>query len=760
MALSHLSAAELRWTPDPASLDRGDAAAGNPWPALEHELRLRLTGMLRPGASTRRQLFIQHAPGIDAQQLLRQSLDSIEAAPGTEEDFCFVHNFNRPERPRLLRLPPGGARILHTELRQIARFIRDELEGALESRPIRNRLLAIDERTDAELRRVTAELEKRLKPHGLVLVREQVGQLVRLTVHVQQTGRVITQDDLANLVARGQVSLEEFESIREVVREIQPELQAVTERANAVWKKSRALVRRLLQVESRRLLSDLAHPLREALDEPEVIHHLDCVIADVLDNRVGQPVTGLPDPEAVYAANIVHISVDDRLPVVWEHHPTARNLGCSIDPEWHASGTVAFRGIRAGSLVEAHGGFLVLEAAALLARPDSVALLTRTLANARLTLEQQESGPALRPDPIPLDLRLIVLGSANEWHRLREQHPVFCELFQPPLELPDSIERTPDAVAWMAGELRQIADRLRVPTPEPRALAALIEHAARLGGPGRLSLRMSRLGDLLRDAAVLAQSADEDEIGPARIHEAARRRRLPTGDPVAAPAGRQPRVGQCRSIAADAQAADTPSALVIHAGVAPASDFGLAITGAVVTRPVNLAQQLQAWLGELLHLERPPRVLVHLYVESWPAPDRAPGPPLPVAATLAAVLSRLADTPLRQDRMLTGDLDPHGRLIPDARIEDRIEQAHAAMRASSQSGGGIIIPAAHRGAMMVDTEVVHAAEHGLFEVHAATSIAQALELLTGQSPGIWRENDFPPDSLFARARRRLQTGAD
>lgn len=770
MPLSRVPSMELRWRLDPARIGQADAGTINPMPALVDRLYACIEAALAGAATERCHVFIRHDSRIDAEDVLEHAVARIKRTDSHLEDYCFVHNFERPDQPRLLRLPAGGARTLENELREISRFIRDELEAALQSRPIRNRLQALDDRSDAEMRRATAELERRLKPHGLVLVREQVGQLVRLTIHVQQTGRVITQDDLANLVAKGQVSIEEFEQIREVVRESQPKLREVSASINQVWKNSRQLGTRLLRAESRRLLADLSRPLLAALDDPEVRHHVDCIIADVLEKRVGHRTGHLADPALLYSANPVHIAGNGRLPVVHEIRPTARNLAGTIDPSWLESGraVASFRGIRGGSLLRAHGGLLVIDARVLLDQPESIRLLVNTLSYRRLSIEAFGSAVAspaisLQPDPVPIETRLVLLGGLTEWQQIQEQHPSFARLLRPPFDLPDTIERSPGAIEWLAERLDHAGDRMGLPKASREAIAALIEQAARSGGSGRLSTRIGPLSDLFRDAAVLCRIDGDNKISAVHVHRAIRLARprqrtvsSATG-PVQTFPARQHQLGQVyvSGLAADGEL-NYGQVLRIQAGLAQSDTLNVEFDGLAPDPGPAFRTLLASMLSQILRPADRIQAMIALRIECESGPMRPGSQESLLLGCLLAVLSRASNIPLRQDLMIIGSLDFDGRLLPVAGLNEQIEDA-ARIAADRAEGinAGVVIPALQRKSLMLEPEVIQAVGNDLFQVQAAGNLMQVLELLTGASPGTWRDNGFAETSMLGRARAHL-----
>jgi len=768
MAISRIPTAELRWRLDPALLETASPAEP------DAELVKRLTGTLeaaRSGSTTRRgHVFVRAAADSPRQALVERALKAVEPRASAGEDLCFVHNFEQSDRPRLLALPAGSGRTLELQLREISRFVRDELDAALQSRPIRNRLQALDDRSDAEMRRSTAALEKKLKPHGLVLVREQVGQLVRLTIHVQQTGRVITQDDLANLVAKGQVSAEEFEKIRKIVRDSQQELREITREINTIWKHSRQLGQRLLRAETRRLLAHLAQPLLEAVDDPEARHLVECIISDVLEKRVGARTEHLADPELLYSANLVHVPDEGRLTVVREPRPTPRNLGGTIDPAWLEGrrAVASFRGIRTGTLIQANGGFLLIDAGALLDQDDSISLLVNALGGGLLSIEAMPgniASPAVsvRPDPVPIDACLVVTGSDQQWQRLQREHPDFAALFRAPLDVPDSLARSDGNVAWLAVQLDRACERLGLPPASPEAVGALIEQAGRMAGPGRLSTRIDALVDLARHAAVFSRTDDDRRITAVHIHRAvaeSRPRRLEV--PVAADAAhrfpvRQHQLGQ---VYAGGLAADGGLAygqiLRIQTGIAKAAKTRLEFAGLDREPAGHVSSLIEIVLGQLLQLPDAPGLHGIVTVRAESGPGRIEPAESLATGVVLALLSRLSGIPLRQDLMVLGNLDAEGRLGGIRGINEQIEDVQRVSASRDDAvHAGVIIPAVQRKALMLEADVIQAARNDLFQVYAAGTLVQVLELLIGTSPGAWREGHFTPGSLLARARERL-----
>jgi predicted ATP-dependent protease len=775
MALTRIPPAELRWRVDAAQV----VSASAPESPLEETLDLLTATLKRSLASDtprRAHVFVRGAEGGMRAELLDTALGLVDPPRRPGQDLCFVHNFDYPDRPRLIRMPAGSGRKLRAGLREISCFIRDRLEEALQARPIRNRLDALQDRSHSEMKRLTAPLEQKLKPHGLVLVREEVGQIVRLNVHVQQTGRVITQDDLANLVAKGQVSAEEFEDIRKVVRDIQPELRRITQDINKTAAHAHHLRGRLLRAETRRLVASLAQPLLKRFNLPEIKAHLDAIVADVIEKRVDRPTHYLADPELLYGANLLPAADAGRVPLVREQLPSTRNLGGTIDPSWldNTRSVASFQGIRGGSLMAAGNGFLVLDAAELVGRPESVRMLHSALVNRSLPIEaptEQVASPAvsLRPDPVPVDAHLIVLGTPAQWRTLTRRHPTFTELFAVPVDVPDTVERNEAGLAWLASRMRAMAEAEQLGISD-EAVAALVEHAARRGGPGRFSTRLEDLQALVHAAADRARSGHETDaarISAVDVHDSidALRPRRPEAPRAATsgapfPAG-QPRPGRLHVAGIERDGDRTYGRLVaLRVSTSPANEVRLAFDGPRRPDAAGATIRLQAALADLLRLERP--FGLHAVVGAEPVIGTRPveADPAHLLAALLAAVGRLAGAPLRQDLALAGRLDSDGRIGPVPGLDERIEDTYRSVRGESTSGhAGILVPSAQRNALMLRPWLIQAVRNERFAVLGVGNVTQALEILTGEDPGRWRDDGFPADSLLGRARARLAGGA-
>lgn len=766
MAVNRISPSDLRWRVEPEWLvEQRNANEDHERVTrrLTEALQLALTSV---GHRTGH-VFVRGSPACDRTALIDEALSHLKSSREKRNDLVFMHNFARPDRPRLIQLPAGSASRIRSALNEMAVFVRDGLAPALESRPISNRLIALRERADAEIRRITKPLEDKLKPHGLVLVREEVGHMLQLTVNVQQTGRTVTQDDLANLVSRGQVSQKEFEQIRTTIRHVRPDLRELGREINRAWSQARRLRERMLHAECRRLLVEMADPMMREFKQPEVEEQLEMVIRDVLEKRVDKQTAHLADPELLYGANVLYQADAASLPVLRERMPTPRNLAGIIDPAWVEGrrAVASFHGIRAGSLVSAGTGFILLDAEELLSRPETIQLLGNAMAHGSVHLQSSTpSSPAisLNPDPVPVHARLIVTGTRRHWRQLGREHPDFLEFFAAPVDIPATFPRNAGNVSQLAAELRKAAEPLEPGRISDEALAALIEHAARLGGPGRLSRRMAELRRLLRQAALLARQQADDHIGAGHVHQATESARpghpdaaIPIGDHSWYPARRH-RVGQCWISASHSDGnRDHGQIVKVQASLAHGRGTRIMFSGLDHDPGPEVSLQLETLLTTILHLEAPLdlHALVHFETARQETPLVFDASMIYGAALV--LLSRLSVVPLRQDIAVLGAVDGDGRLKRIDALNEQIEDAWRVAKMENSGTGGIIIPAQQRDSLMLCPALIQSASNQLFDVLTASSVMQTLELLTGTSPGEWSKEGFSAGAMLNNARTRL-----
>lgn len=772
-----LSPDKLRWQVDEKSLKFQSTADVQPaaeivgQPIARDALAFGLASTA-PGQN----IFVRGLTGTGRMTLVRSLLESMEPAPRRRVDLCYVHNFRQPDRPRLITLPAGQGRQLRREIHNAAVFIRDRLDEALNSGPIAARRQAIQERIDKQIRRITGPLENKLRKEGLTLVRIQTGPVSQTAIFPLVMDKPVPPEELKEMVTKGQAGEYDYENWEKGREKYSKEAQKTTQEANRAWEAGLEELREFNESEARKLLENLTDSIVEHFAHDGVTAFISEIIDDVLEQRLGGDTGKLADPTQLYGVNVISQQREsDQAPVIVETTPSVINLLGTIDPAWLGTSRVvsSYRGIRAGSLVQADGGFLVLDARDVLTETGAWKMLMRTLRTGVVEIVPPELGwpysaQSLKPEPIPVKVRVVLIGDDQLFAQLDRIDADFTDLFKVLADFDTELERSDETMHNYAGVIARLVARENLRHFDRSAVAALIEHGARIAGrSGMLTARFGRLADLAREADYLAALDDDKQVGREHVENAVQRtkyraslaqvrhtRALTDGKLRIAVRGNI--IGQVNGLAITRTGTLTygfPTR--ITATVGPGRSGLLSIEGAsdlsgrVHTKGFHI---LGGLLRHLLRTEHPLTFSASLaFEQSYGGIDGDSAS----AAEACCLISALTAIPLRQELAVTGAIDQHGHIQAVGSVNEKIEGFFDTCQAIRQTGDqGVIIPRANAGDLMLRRDVVRACQAGSFNIYVAETIHQVLEMLTGQKAGVLLEGRYSEGTLLHRARQR------
>lgn len=768
MARQAIPPERLRWQPTPEDLP-GDTSQDIP--ALEGALgqtaaveTLRY-GIFRPGHN--QHLFLRGPRGSGRLRLIESQFSSLQPAARQARDFCFVHNFSSPDRPRLLLLPRGDGRPFHKQMHRIALFIRERLPEILANDPIRGRREARRDAAERDVRVLLRPLEKKLDGEGLALVRSQAGPNARLQVAIKIMGKPVSLEEFRNMVARKQAAEEDRKQLEERIKSYEDELQKASRQIRKKWQQAQQHIEQIDVTETARILGEMTADLGQRFKAPGLETYLREVIDDVLEKRVGHDTAQLADPTVLYGVNVLNMGhPEDRAPVVSTSVMSPANLFGTIDPAWRSSGraVASFLGIRAGALIQADGGFLLLDAEDLASEPDIFRQLLRILRTGSVAIAAPTTdwnqAQSLRPESIPVDVGVILIGDKATYRRLESLSSEFSHHFRLLADLDDSIARNREGMELSCRFISSLVQRESLPPLNRTALGAMLEISSRVADqPMRLTTGLGRLSEVVREAAFLASEDQAGEIGREQVDAAFERIRQRAGGPWRT----RMRLAMDRGAV---QLRGRSSARLNVIGLMRCADefFGLPATlGLALSRSdcttlsfESRSAQLEArhflWplIAGILRLDAIPHWQAALSIEAELDPGDADSTLLGQACLLMATLAGLS---LRQELAVIGRIDAHGQPGDVERINERIEACFQACSDSTLNGQqGVIIPDASRDRLMLDRQLVRACTSGQFHIYSVASIGEALELLTGKRAGTWRDGGFGEQTVFGLAR--------
>ncbi|MBI3157686.1 MAG: AAA family ATPase [Burkholderiales bacterium] len=782
MSARTLPPAELARRCDPATLD---LAAGGAPPAQPDDAD-RIVGQPRARAAvefavaTRQpgfHLFVMGPPGSGRRSLARAVIAAQAARGGPpRHDWVYVNRFDRPHQPLALRLPAGQGTQLRADMRALVADLRTLIAAAFESEEYAAQAERIGDefkqRAEHALREVAQEAEQR----GLAMIRTPVG----FTFAPQKDGEVLPPEAFQALPESRRAELQH--AVGEVQEMLLRALRAQMRMRKEHADRMRALDRATTLLAIGHAFDDL-RARHAAL--PELVAWLDAVRDDVVDNAADfrrhdddeHTESGEPRGElGRYEVNVVlDAAASPGAPIVEADLPTVNALVGRIDHIARFGALLTdFRLIKGGLLHKANGGYLLVDAVKLLQQPLAWPTLERALRRREIRIESLGemlsvvSTVQLEPDPIPLDLKVVLFGERWVWALLQALDPDFDELFRVVADVGDDMPRAGGAERELARMLAGQAQALGLLPAAAPALARLIDHGARLAGDAtRVTAQLRRLVDVLVEADHLARAAGAGELGAAHVAAAvaARRERAARVQELQ----REAMLREILAIATDGERVGQVNGLSVYeiggewfgapTRISATSRLG---DGQVVDiqRETHMGGPVHAkgvlilssFLASRFSRQQPHAIFASLVFEQTYGLVEGDSASL---AELLALLSSIADVPLRQSLAVTGSVDQSGAVQAIGGVNDKIEGFFDLCRARGLDGRhGVVVPEANVGHLMLGDEVVDAVRAGRFAVHAVRHVDDALALLAGMPAGDPLRPD--PSTVNGRIARRLQ----
>ncbi len=719
-------------------------------------------GVGQPGFN----LFVIGAPETGRFDATRQRVAELAAAQPAPDRWCYVNNFHDPVRPLALRLPGDAGAQLRDDMRQLVEELRSAIPAVLESDEFRSRVEQIEAQFASLQEQAFGELVEEAQKQGIALLRTPAG----FSFAPARDGEVIPPDEFEKLPQP------EKERIAHAIRGLQERLEGILRQAVG-WRRAhrdemKKLNREVTTFAVGNLVDDL---VRKYVALPEVVAWLEEAAKDVIENAdifrapaeaaqaMQMQQEGLP-PLRRYQVNLLVEDGARGAPVVSEENPTFQNLIGRVEHIARFGALMTdFELIRPGALHRANGGYLLLDARKLLMNPFAWEALKRTLLTREIRIESpgQQYGlistVSLEPQPIPLEVKVVLFGDRMLHALLQAWDPEFVELFKVAADFEDDLDLDEASLPVYARLVATLARDAKLPPLDADAVGRVIEDAARSAGDrGKATLHVHRVRDLLAEAGYQASRGARARIGRADVQAAldARRER----------SGRIRRHLQERILEG--------TVLIDTAGARPGQINGLSVysVGEVAfAQPTRITATTRIGEGNLIDIQREVALsgAIHskgvMILSSLLASRYAARQPFALNASLAfeqtygpidgdsaslaelcAILSSLANVPIAQGFAVTGSVDQSGNVQAIGAVNEKIEGFFDICSARGLDGShGVLIPASNVRHLMLRDDVVEAVRDGRFAVHAVAHADQALALLTGR------------DDLDALVRARL-----
>jgi lon-related putative ATP-dependent protease len=741
-------------------------------------------GIRQPGFN----LYALGTRGTGKHTMIGDFLTRVAAAAQTPQDLCYVSNFETPYQPIALRLPPGQAAKLRADMVDLVSHLKGALPGAFESEDYRNRRQVIDEEFKQRQEAAFEQLQAHGKEQNLVLIRTPVG----FAFAPVKDGAVLSPEDFQKLPE------EEQNKAKEAIEKLQGELEQAMRQA-PVWERERRdrvreLNREVTMFSVGHVIDNLQGKYREF---PEVVAYLEFVEKDIVEHFdeflaaiVEQPKSGgdgeAPPPPSArrddrFRRYQVNVLVDrsglEGAPVVYEDNPTFANIVGVVEQLAQMGALISdFTLIKPGALHKANGGYLVLDAEKILGHPYAWEALKRALRSHEIRIESPGqmmnliSTVTIEPQPVPLDIKVVLVGDRRIYYLLSEHDPEFDELFKVAADFEDDMRWTTDTAAAYARLIATMVRREGLRPFDRNAVARAIEHGARMADDAsKLTMRLGTLADTLREADYWAAEQGRNLVNDADVQRAidAQRRRAD-------------RVSERSQ-----EMIERGLVLIDTAGDRVGQINGLSVMSLgnfAFGKPTRITAKVRLGRGEVVDIERQVALggPIHskgvLILSAFLSARYATDHPLSLWASLVfeqsyggvegdsassaelyALLSALAEVPIKQCFAVTGSVNQHGQVQVIGGVNEKIEGFFELCSVRGLTGEqGVLIPKGNIQHLMLRPEVVDAVTAGRFRVYPVNTIDEGIEILTGVPAGTSDGNGrFPDGSINRRVEDRL-----
>jgi lon-related putative ATP-dependent protease len=726
-------------------------------------------------------LYVLGSSGLGKHTAVMRLLQKQARQEKEPFDWCYINNFELPHKPIVLRLPKGAGYQLQQAMQRFVSDILVAIPAAFESDEYRNAFQAIHDDYVKREDRALEEIAAKAESNNILMVRTSNGW----NLGPRKEDHAMTPEEFQALPD------EEKQVISRVVEEIQDELKNLLLKIPVWQKESREQVKQLNREVTQTTVSHYVLDLQaDYRQQAEVMAFIERVKQDMIEKvEVLRKYAAEKKPTAQSASQImadfveyqVNVLVDngetEGAPVVFEDNPTYQNLIGRIEHVAQFGALLTdFSLIKPGALHLANGGYLILDAQKVLTSYYAWEGLKRALRSREIKIESLEqvlslaSTTSLQPEPIPIDVKVVLTGGRLLYFLLKQYDAEFDRLFKVAADFAEDMARDADSMPLYARMIGGLQHENGLLPLAREAVERVIEQSSRMADDGdKVSLHMGGLVDLLKEADYWARQTQQDVIDRVVVQKAIDMR--------------LERMDQIRERYQEAVLKGIYLVKTDGAEVAQVNGLSvIQLDDYAFGRPSRITATARLGSGKVIDIEREVELggAIHskgvMILSSYLAYRYAKQRPLALAATLVfeqsygqvegdsasaaelcALLSALADIPLKQSLAVTGSVNQHGEIQAIGGVNEKIEGFFDICQARGLNGEqGVIIPAANRPHLMLKQAVVDAVEKGEFVVYAVSHIDEVMALLSGLPVGNLDKNGhYSPGSFNALIEARI-----
>ncbi|MFC1833912.1 Lon protease family protein [Thermodesulfobacteriota bacterium] len=734
-------------------------------------------------------IYVSGHNGTGRKSLVESLLEKLVVEGSVPGDFCYVNNFKHPDQPRALTLAAGQGNAFKQKMSDLIEILKKKIPAIFESEEFQSARNEIVNQHMGQQKALFKNFENKVTEENFMMVQVQVGPYTRPDLAPVVVGNAMKIEQLEALVEEGKFSAEDLDNIKEKYKELSQEMEKIFKAAREIDKTIQDNLERLAKDWTEPVLQDLIAPIGETFEGESVKAYLGEVQEDIVNNlerfrpklvpqqpggEGGAPGPAMlvpPDPSQLkdYEINLLlDNSSTTKPPVVFEHTPSFRNLFGSIERVMDRQGVWSsdYRHIKGGSFLQAHGGYLVLNARDALMEVGVWPALKRSLRNQELDIQTDPYSflftTSIKPEKIPVKVKVIMIGEPDLYDMLLWYDEDFRTIFKVKGEFDSVMPNTDENLSKFVGYIARVCkDEDLLPFD-----ASGVQAAARLGvrWAGRkkkITTLLDRIADLIREADFQARNDEALTVSGAHVEKANLERveRINMSedkiheyieDGVLMIDTEGERIGQINGLSVYSL---------------PEYSFG---------RPSRITAKISMGKSGIINIEREAELSGHsfnkgvLILSGFLRYRFAQDKPLNLTASITfeqsyggvdgdsasstelyAILSALSGKPIDQGIAVTGSVNQHGEVQPIGGVNQKIEGFFKVCQSAGlNSKQGVMIPTRNIQDVNLEPEVVDAVREGKFNIWAVEHVDQGIEILTGVAAGECDEEGAYPEGTI------------
>ena len=740
-------------------------------------------------------VFVTGLPGSGRMATVKKLLEEMSKKERVPDDFCYVNCFQNPDSPLLLRLPGGTGAAFKRDVKWLVERLKKEIPQLFESEEYTHMKKEIMEAYNEKAKAFFKSLDQHVKQEGFTIVDVQMGQFKRPEVMPVIEEKPVPIDQLEAMTDQGQFAKEKFEKLKQKYVELRQQIEHIFKEIGELQKE---IVQKTEQMDRAAFLktaSDIVRSLADKYKISRIRKWIEDMLEEMADNlKIFMPqkqpqIPGFPPMMAeadLFQPYEVNLFVDNSgrksPPVIIEGYPTYRNIFGSIERIVDRGGMwrTDFSKIKSGSLVQANGGFLVINLRDAVVEPGVWLALKRALKSKKLEIQTFDpmyfiSTTGLKPEPIELDVKVVVVGDAYLYEMIGHYDEDLRKIFKVRADFDTAMDKNEETIQQFAQFIKTAAEEEDLKPFGRTAVAALIEQAVRMAGrQEKISTSFPAIADLIREADYWARRGNGAIVQGEHVDKAI-----------------EAKIYRSNLMEEKIQEMIDRGTLMIDTeGAVVGQVNGLAVYSLgdyMFGKPSRITASTSMGRAGVINIERESDMSGNthnkgvLILSGYLRQKYAQDKPLTMSASIAfeqsysgvdgdsassteiyALLSSLSGDPIKQNIAVTGSVNQKGEVQAIGGVNQKIEGFFECCRQKGLTGDqGVMIPASNVNDLMLRKNVLEAVESKQFHIYAVKTVDEGIEILTGRPAGV-KDGDgkYPPDTINYLVEQRLHALAE